>query len=114
MKTVTRFIFAIVALMILSACAKMAMDTQCATPTLNPPSGSGPAGQQLTVKIETSTLGASLRWTDVSPPPPQSAWHTITAPKGDALTVYGRTMRAMAFKTGMTDSNIATGTYVGQ
>ena len=114
MKTITRLISAIVAVMILSACAKMGMDTQCATPTLTPPSGSGQSGQPLTVKIETTTSGASLRWTDISPPPPQSQWHTIAAQKGDAPTVFGRTMRAMAFKTGMTDSGIATGTYVGQ
>ena len=114
MKTVTRFIFAIVVVMILLACAKTAMETQCAKPTLTPPGGTGPAGQNITVHIETSTPGAYLRWTDVSPPPPQSQWHTISAQKGDALTVYGRTLRAMAFKTGLTDSDIATGTYVGQ
>jgi hypothetical protein len=114
MKTVTRFIFAIVVVMILLACAKTAIETQCAKPTLTPSEGTGPAGQNITVKIETSTQGAYLRWTDISPPPPQSQWHTITGQKGDALTVYGRTLRAIAFEPGMTDSPIAEGIYVGQ
>jgi hypothetical protein len=114
MKTVTRLICASVALTILLACSKMAI-TQCATPTLDPPSKTGPAGQDIKVTIETKTLGASLSWSDdPSQPPTPTGPHIITAPKGDAITVFGRTLRAMAFKTGLSNSNIVTGTYVAQ
>ena len=91
--------YAGVAVMILLACVKKE-DTQCAKPKLTPASASGHAGDQITVKIETSTLGASLSWTDDGSQPTPTNGHIITAPKGDAITVYGRTLRAMAFKTG--------------
>jgi Chitobiase/beta-hexosaminidase C-terminal domain len=113
MKTVTRLICTSVALTILLACSKMAL-TQCATPTLDPPSKTGPAGQDIKVTIETKTLGASLSWTDDGTPPTPTGPHIITAPKGDAITVFGRTLRAMAFKTGLSNSNVVTGTYVAQ
>jgi hypothetical protein len=114
MKTVTRLISASVALTILLACSKMAI-TQCATPTLTPPSGSGHVNEQLTVTIETKTQGAWLSWSDEpTVPPTTSGPHIIKASKGDALTVFGRTLRAMAFKTGLSNSNIVTGTYAGQ
>ena len=114
MNTVIRFIYAGVAMMILSACSTVGINTQCATPTLNPPNGSGPGGQDVRVFIKTSTLGASLRWTDTSPPPPLSQWQVIPAPEGYAITVFGRTMRAMAFKTGLADSPIVQGVYSAQ
>ena len=63
------------------------------------------AGPRIKVKIETKTLGASLSWSDdPNVPPTPTGPHIINAPKGDAITVYGRTLRAMAFKTGMQDS----------
>jgi hypothetical protein len=112
MKTVTRLIYATVAVLILSACVQKKELTQCATPTLTPSSKSGPAGQDVKVTIETKTLGASLSWSDdPNIPPTPTGPHIINGPKGDAITVYGRTMRAMAFKTGMTDSPIVEGTY---
>ena len=115
MKILTGIICAGVALTILSACEKKEPLTQCATPTLTPPSGIGPAGQQVKVTIETKTLGASLSWSDdPSQPPTPTGPHIITGPKGDAITVFGRTLRAMAFKTGLSNSNIATGTYASQ
>ncbi len=114
MKILTGIICAGVALTILSACSKMAL-TQCATPTLDPSSKTGPAGQDIKVTIETKTLGASLSWSDdPSQPPTPTGPHIITASKGDAVTVFGRTLRAMAFKTGLSNSNTVTGTYVAQ
>ena len=115
MKILTGIICAGVALTILSACSKMAL-TQCATPTLTPPSGIGHNGDPIKVTIETKTLGASLSWSDdPTQPPTPTGPHIIAAPKGDAITVFGRTLRAMAFKTGLSNSNIVTGTYgVGQ
>jgi hypothetical protein len=114
MKILTGIICAGVALTILSACEKKEALTQCAKPTLTPPNGTGPANQDIKVTIETKTLGASLSWTDDGTPPTPTGPHIITAPKGDALTVFGRTLRAMAFKTGMSNSDTVTGTYAGQ
>jgi len=111
MKTVNSFICGTVAMLVLSACVQKEELTQCAKPTLNPPNGSGPGGQDVRVYIKTTTVEASLRWTDTSPPPPQSQWQVIPAPEGYAITVFGRTLRAMAFKTGMTDSTVVSGTY---
>ena len=76
---------------------------------------SGHVNDQIKVTIETKTLGASLSWSDdLNVPPTHTGPHIINGPKGDALTVYGRTLRAMAFKTGSTNSSTAQGTYVGQ
>jgi len=111
MKILTSIICAGVALTILSACEKKGIDTQCATPTLTPSTKSGPAGQDIKVTIETKTLGASLSWTDDNSTPIPNGPHTIKASKGDALTVFGRTLRAIAFKTGMQDSPVAEGVY---
>ena len=111
MKILTGIICAGVALTILSACEKKEAVTQCATPTLTPSSKTGPAGQDIKVTIETKTLGASLSWTDDNTPPIPNGPHTINGPKGDALTVFGRTLRAMAFKTGMQDSPVVEGVY---
>jgi hypothetical protein len=114
MKTLTRIIYASVALTILLACSKMAV-TQCVTPTLTPPGGSGHNGDPIKVTIETITLAASLSWSDdPSQPPTHTGPHIIPASKGVAPTVFGRTLKAMAFKTGLTDSPIAEGIYVGQ
>ena len=115
MKTVTRFISAIVALMILSACAKTAVDTQCQKPSLDPAGGTGPYNQDVRVLIKTGTIGAYLSWSDdPTVPPTPTGPHIIQASQGYGITVFGRTMRAMAFKSGMTNSDIATGVYVGQ
>ena len=103
-----------VALTILSSCEKSASLTQCAKPTLDPSSKTGPPGQDVKVSIETKTLGASLSWTDDGSPPTPTGPHIINGPKGDAITVFGRTLRAMAFKMGMTDSPVAVGEYQAQ
>jgi len=109
------FICASLALTILSSCEKKAALTQCATPTLTPPGGSGKAGDPIKVTIETSTLGASLSWSDdPSQPPTHTGPHIIPGPTGVAPTVFGRTLKAMAFKPSFDNSGIVTGTYVGQ
>jgi hypothetical protein len=112
MKTLTWIICAGVALTILSACEKKEAVTQCAIPTLDPSTKTGPAGQDIRVTIETTTPGASLSWSDdPSKPPTHTGPHIIPASKGVAPTVFGRTLKAMAFKTGLTDSPIAEGVY---
>jgi hypothetical protein len=113
MKILARIICASVAVMMLFACAKNAGDTQCATPTLTPPNGSGHNGDQITVLIQTTTLGASLSWTDDGSTPTPTHGNIIPGPKGYVITVFGRTLRAMAFKTGLTNSGVVEGTYSG-
>ena len=105
---------AIIAVTILQACAKTAGLTQCATPTLEPPHKSGPRDAPITVIVTTTTKGANLRWTDNNSTPTPSYGNLIKAESGPAPTVFGRTLRAMAFKTGLSNSDIVTGTYVGQ
>lgn len=112
---------AIIACAILQACACTAVRqaapapaTQCAKPTLYPPSASGPAGASITVTITTATNGAYLRWTDDGTPPTGGSsghGHVIKASSGPAPTVYGRTLRAIGFKSGFSDSPVAVGSY---
>ena len=115
MKILTSIICAGIALTFLSACEKKEAVTQCATPTLDPSSGSGHNGDPIKVTIETITLGASLSWSDdPSQPPTHTGPHIIPASKGVAPTVFGRTLKAMGFKTGLTNSGVVTGTYTAQ
>ncbi len=110
MKTVTKFIYASVAVMILSACSqKMAVNTPSAKPTLTPQAG------PITVMIETSTQGAYLSWTDDGSQPSPNNGKIIQSRKGPAPTVFGRTLRAIAFIPGTTNTNSPTaqGSYVG-
>jgi hypothetical protein len=111
---------AIVAATILQACAHMAGPTQCMckTPTLTPSSGSGPAGSTIRVTIATETLGAYLCYTlDGTTPTDGSSPHgtVIKAQSGTILvripTVFGRTLKAIAFKPECADSSIASGYY---
>ena len=111
---------AIVVATILQACANTAVTpaTQCKTPTLMPPSGSGPAGSTITVTIATETPGAYLRYTlDGSMPTCGSSGNgtTIPAQSGTVLvpipTVFGRTLKAIACKPGLTSSDVAVGYY---
>jgi hypothetical protein len=112
MKTLTRIIYVVVALTILSACEKKAALTQCAMPTLTLASGNGNADRTIKVTIETNTSGAYLCWTDnPNCDPSPTTGFIIKDTKGDAITVYGRTLRARAFKTGLTISDPATATY---
>ena len=113
MNTLTRLIYVCVALMILPACEKRAVDI-CATPTLTPPNGTGHTGDPINVTVETSTTDAKLSWTDDGTQPSPTNGNIIKASKGVAPTVFGRTLKAMAFKAGLTNSGTVAGTYVGQ
>jgi hypothetical protein len=105
---------------VLQACAHTTggLATQCAKPTLTPSSGSGPAGSTIRVTMATSTPGAYLRYTlDGSTPTCGSSGHgtTIPAQSGTVLvpipTVFGRTLKAIACKPGLTPSDVAVGYY---
>jgi hypothetical protein len=121
MKKITRsfdVLTAIIAVMVLHACAGTAGLTQCKTPTLTPPSGSGPGGSTISVTISTETPGAYLRYTlDGSTPTCGSSGHGTTIPAQSGTvrvpipTVFGRTLKAIACKSGLTDSPIASGYY---
>jgi hypothetical protein len=112
MKTLTRIIYAVVALAILSACEKKTVLSPCVKPTLDPPSGSGSANDTITVHIKTATTNAHLRWTDVPGCDPATNGFETTGKEGDAITVYGRTLRVIAVKANNMDpSPIASGIY---
>jgi hypothetical protein len=107
---------AIIAVTILQACANVAsLTTQCATPKLDPPGGSGPAGSSISVRISTATVGARLRYTTDGSKPTSTYGTLIAAESGSAPIpcVFGRTLKlqAIAFKPGLTDSAIAVGYY---
>ena len=113
---------AIIATTILQACigtAPTSGETQCAKPTLTPSDASN-AITSVTVKIATPTPGAYLRYTlDGSTPTGGSSGNgtQIAAASGKMSFTLGpreKTLKAIAYKPGLTDSPIAEGTYVYQ
>jgi hypothetical protein len=115
MKKITRSFDVLAAITaVLQACAGKTLTTQCATPTLTPQNESGPAGHSITVTIATATLGANLRYTlDGTKPTstPPGNGKLITAQSAPVPVVFGRTLKAIACKPGLTDSPVAVGTY---
>lgn len=80
---------------------------QVAAPTFNPPAGTYTGTQQIT--ISSATSGASIRYTLDGTAPSSSTGTLYTA----AVTVAASaTLRAIAYKTGMTDSTVTSGAYV--
>ena len=83
--------------------------TQCATPTFNPVAGTYGAAQSVT--ISTTTGGATIRYTTNG-----------TTPSSTAGTVYSSavaisvntTLQAIAYKSGYTNSTVASGVYTIQ
>lgn len=76
------------------------------------PSGvSDHAGNDITVRVKTNTPGAKLRYTLTGITPTNGS---IPADHGDVtfhIEVYGRTLTAVAYKLGCTDSPPAVGHY---
>jgi hypothetical protein len=98
---------AIIAVTILQACAKTAL-MQCAQPTLTPPGA--PA---TTVTIKTTTTGAYLRYT-LDGSTPTGGYGTPIAAQSGSLAgplVFGRTLKAIAYKAGWDDSLVVVGKY---
>ena len=93
--------------------------TQCAKPTLTP-SDATSATMSVTVRIATKTPGAYLRYTlDGSMPTSGSSGNgtQIEAASGKVLLTVGpreKTLKAIAYKTGLAESPVAEGTYVYQ
>jgi len=91
--------------------------TQCAKPTLTPPGGNFQV-HSVTVTITTATTGAYLRYTlDGSTPTGGPSGHGTLIAKasgkvGIGTSPVGKTLKAIAYKAGWTDSLVAVGTYV--
>ena len=77
-----------------------------AAPTLTPAAGSYTSTQ--TVTIATATAGASIRYTTDGSTPSETAGTLYSAPVTVSATT---TINAIAYKTGMTDSTVATAAY---
>ncbi len=76
-----------------------------ATPTFSPAPGSFSSAQ--TVSISTATAGATIKYTtDGSTPTASSATYT-----GSFLVSATKTVKAIAIKSGLSDSAVASGTY---
>ena len=107
---------AIIAMTILQAGVSTA-GTQCAKPTLAP-SDASRATTSVTVKIATATAGAYLRYTlDGSTPTGGSSGNgtEIAAARGRVSFTVGpreKTLKVIAYKSGLADSPIAEATYV--
>ena len=79
-----------------------------ATPTFSPAAGSYTTAQS--VQISTATTGASIRYTTDGVTTPTETTGTLYT--GTAVSISSTTtLKAIAYKTGMTDSSIASGTY---
>jgi len=112
---------AIITMTILQGCAATAgkAGTQCAKPTLIP-SDATTATLYVTVRITTRTAGAYLRYTlDGSTPTggPAGNGTQIEAASGKIEFTVGpreKTLKAIAYKEGLTDSPVAEATYVYQ
>jgi Chitobiase/beta-hexosaminidase C-terminal domain len=109
---------AITAMMIAQGCVSKAgtAATRCAKPSLTP-SDATSATTSVTVKIATKTPGAYLRYTlDGSTPTggPSGNGKEIQAASGKILIAVGwreKTLKAIAYKPGLADSEIAEANY---
>jgi hypothetical protein len=79
---------------------------QVAAPTFNPPGGSYSSPQP--VMITSTTAGASIRYT-TDGSTPSSTFGTVYG--GSVLVSSNLTLKAIAYKSGMTDSLVATAAY---
>lgn len=114
---------ALAAIIAITACLSTSNTpgTHCAKPTLTPSDASN-AITSLTVKIATATQGAYLRYTlDGSTPTGGSSGNgaEITASSGTVFIEFGlgpngTTLKAVAYKEGLSDSPVAVGNYVYQ
>ena len=80
--------------------------TPVAAPTFTPTAGTYTSAQ--TVAINTATSGASIRYTTDGSTPSETVGTLYGAP---VMVNATTTINAIAFKTGMTDSTMATATY---
>ena len=79
---------------------------QCATPTFSPAAGSYGSAQSVT--ISTATNGASIRYTTDGTTPSSTAGTVYSSAVSISATT---TLQAVAYKTGLTNSAIASGVF---
>ncbi len=85
--------------------AEAGFNWKAATPTFSPAPGQYSANQNVTISC--ATTGATIRYTtDGSEPTPSSSLYSSAV----SITV-STTLKAKAFKSGLADSNVATGQY---
>jgi uncharacterized repeat protein (TIGR03803 family) len=82
------------------------LSQQVAPPVFNPSGGTFSSPQ--TVTITSTTSGASIRYTTDGSTPSETAGTLYSSPVSISVTA---TLKAIAYKTGMTDSTITTGNY---
>jgi hypothetical protein len=78
-----------------------------ATPTANPPTGAVASGEAIT--LSTATEGASIYYTTDGNAPTKSS--TLYSDSDKPKITAATTIKAIAVKTGMTDSNVLTAAY---
>ena len=88
------------------AYVKLQPRDQVAAPTFSPVAGTYISAQ--TVTISTTTSGASIRYTTDGSTPSETAGTVYSAPITVGSTM---TVKAIAYKTGFTDSSVASATY---
>jgi hypothetical protein len=80
--------------------------TQCDTPSFNPGAGTYSSAQSVT--ISTTTSGATIRYTTDGSTPSSSYGTVYSGPVSINATT---TLKAIAYKSGMTDSAVASGVF---
>jgi hypothetical protein len=81
-------------------------DNQCATPAFSPAAGTYPGTQSVT--ISSTTSGATIRYTTDGSTPTSTAGTIYSTPVAVSANT---TLKAIAYKTDMTDSAVMTGVY---
>lgn len=84
----------------------IASSSQVATPTFNPAAGTYPSAQ--TVTISTTTSGATIRYTTNGTAPTPTSGTVYSSPVAISATT---TLKAIAYKSGSTDSTVASAIY---
>ena len=83
-----------------------------ATPTFNPVAGAYPASNYpKTITISTTTTGANMRYTTNGGLPSPTNGTLIAASSGTASVPANATLRAIAYKSGMSNSPVVNGVY---
>ena len=83
-----------------------ATGSSVAAPTFNPPAGNYSSAQPVT--ISSTTLGASIRYTTDGSTPSSTVGTVYSGPVSVGTSL---TLKAIAYKTGMTDSTVSSGSY---
>lgn len=87
---------------------------KAATPTFTPAAGTYPAGDYpKTITIKTTSSGATMRYTKDGSAPTEGHGTLINGSTGSASVTAGQTLKAIAYGTNYSDSNIVSGIYSG-